>query len=93
MVIRMNLFTVLLNIQEYSETDVLYVEQPWSLESDVILLDGSKEDTKPIVKNHQVFEYFLEIFMINELFEDLGTQNLCIQDQCQRIIEYVINDA
>lgn len=89
----MTLFTILLNIHEYSETKILYVEKPWSLESDAILLDNSKEDTKPIIKNNQTFEYFLEILIIKELFEDFETQNLCIQDQCAKIIEYALNDA
>ena len=87
----MNLFTILLNIHEYSHEDTLYVEQPWTLESDAILT--VKEDTQPIMCNDKKYEYFLEVFIIKELFEDYEAQNVCLQDQCLKVIEYALNDA
>lgn len=87
----MNLFTVLLNIHEHCNADTLYVEQPWTLESKVIL--RAKDDSQSIFHDSKVFEYFLEIFIIKELFEDNEAQNVCLQDQCLKIIEYAINDA
>lgn len=87
----MNLLTVLLNIHEYSNSDTLYVEQPWTLESYAILI--IKEDTQPIMCNEIKYEYFLEIFIIKTLFKDYETQNVCLQDQCLKVIEYALNDA
>ena len=43
--------------------------------------------------NNIKYEYFLEIFIIKELFEDYETQNVCLQDQCLKVIEYALNDA
>ncbi len=85
----MDLFTVLLNINEHSNTDILYVEQPWTLESNVVLT--TKENTQPITCNNTKYEYFLEIFIIKMLFKDYETQNACLQDQCLKILEYAIN--
>ena len=43
----MDLFHVLVNIQQFSEHDSIYVERPWTLESEAQVLSSS-EDAKII---------------------------------------------
>lgn len=43
--------------------------------------------------NGKKFTYFLEIFIINELLEECAVKNMTLEEKCQRIIEYAINDA
>ncbi|NNH35459.1 hypothetical protein HLH12_07845 [Acinetobacter sp. NIPH 2377] len=86
----MDLFHVLVNIQQFSEHDSIYVERPWTLESEAQVLSSS-EDAKIISIENKVFEYFLDISIVDELLAQCSNQNLCIRDTSQRIIEFAIN--
>ena len=86
----MDLFHVLVNIQQFSEHDSIYVERPWTLESEAQVLSSS-EDAKMISIENKVFEYFLDISIVDELLAQCTNQNLCIRDTSQRIVEFAIN--
>ena len=86
----MDLFHVLVNIQQFSEHDSIYVERPWTLESEAQVLSSS-EDAKIISIENKVFEYFLDISIVDELLAQCTNQNLCIRDTSQRIVEFAIN--
>mgnify|MGYP003514254416 FL=1 len=86
----MDLFHVLVNIQQFSEHDSIYVERPWTLESEAQVLSSS-EDAKIISIENKVFEYFLDISIVDELLAQCSNQNLCIRDTSQRIVEFAIN--
>ena len=86
----MDLFHVLVNIQQFSEHDSIYVERPWTLESEARVLSSS-EDAKMISIENKVFEYFLDISIVDELLAQCKNQNLCIRDTSQRIVEFAIN--
>ena len=86
----MDLFHVLVNIQQFSEHDSIYVERPWTLESEAQVLSRS-EDAKIISIENKVFEYFLDIAIVDELLAQCSNQNLCIRDTSQRIVEFAIN--
>ena len=86
----MDLFHVLVNIQQFSEHDSIYVERPWTLESEARALSRS-EDAKIISIENKVFEYFLDISIVDELLAQCTNQNLCIRDTSQRIVEFAIN--
>lgn len=86
----MDLFHVLVNIQQFSEHDSIYVERPWTLESEAQVLSSS-EDAKIISIENKVFEYFLDISIVDELLAQCKNQNLCIRDTSQRIVEFAIN--
>ncbi len=87
--VSMDLFYVLLNIQEFAEDGIIYAEKPWHLQSNAKVIT----DSLPTIINDEKLEYFLEIFIVLELFEEMQTSNTCLQDQCLRIIEYAIHDA
>ena len=86
----MDLFHVLVNIQQLSEHDSIYVERPWTLESEARVLSSS-EDAKMISIENKIFEYFLDISIVDELLAQCTNQNLCIRDTSQRIVEFAIN--
>jgi len=86
----MDLFHVLVNIQQFSEHDSIYVERPWTLESEAQVLSSS-EDAKIISIENKIFEYFLDISIVDELLAQCKNQNLCIRDTSQRIVEFAIN--
>lgn len=86
----MDLFHVLVNIQQFSEHDSIYVERPWTLESEAQVLSSS-EDAKIISIGNKVFEYFLDVYIVDELLAQCKNQNLCIRNTSQRIVEFAIN--
>ena len=88
----MDLFQVLLNIHRYSDDEMIYAVPPWTLESDAKVFKKTDEKRLSIHTDHSTFQYFLEVFIVKEILEELH-QNLCDRDQCQHVIEYVINET
>jgi len=87
----MDLFQVLLNLDQFSEEDTLYVQLPWTLESEVQVIFSPEEERKIIKTDNQLFEYFLDVSKVDALLVQLSHHNLCLRDQCQHIIEFAIN--
>ena len=88
----MDLFSVLLNIGQFPEQDRLYVEQPWTLESQTQVIE--LDPAAPFIQmNERVFTYFLEVSIIDELSIQFDQQNLCLRERCQRVLEFAFNQA
>jgi hypothetical protein len=87
----MRLIDLLGQRHEWQDDDTtIYVEQPWSCEADAILVSPSPEQTEPIKREGRTYEYFLETFIIGEVFEGYSAS----EDQfCERLIRYAIYDA
>ncbi|MBU0407034.1 hypothetical protein [Acinetobacter baumannii] len=73
-----------------SDDQTIYAEQPWDITSQAIALSDS--DKMEIIIEDKYYSYFLEVFIIKELIEDLPN-SVSSQDLVFRIIEYAINDA
>lgn len=89
----MNLFQVLLNIHDYKDDETVYVVEPWSLESETKVITEPYHGLIQVQHDQLIFEYFLEVALIKTIFATLESHNVCIQEQCQRIIEYAIKNA
>jgi len=87
----MDLFHVLLNIDQFSEENTLYVQLPWTLESETQVIFSPDEERKIIKIDDQLFEYFLDVSQVDALFVQLAHHHLCLRDQCQHMIEFAIN--
>ena len=88
----MDLLSVLLNIGQFPEQDTLYVEQPWTLESQTQVIE--LDHAAPFIQmNERVFTYFLEVSIIDELSIHFDQQNLCLRERCQRVLEFALNQA
>lgn len=81
---------LILNIKHIFDEQTIYAEQPWDITSKAITLSDS--DKMEILIEDKYYSYFLEVFIIKELIEDLAN-SLSTQDLVFRIIEYAINDA
>lgn len=80
----MDLFSVLLNIGQFPEQDTLYVEQPWTLESQTQVIE--LDPAAPFIQmNERVFTYFLEVSIIDELSIQFDQQNLCLLQADYRV--------
>ena len=87
----MDLFHVLVNIQQFSEHDSIYVERPWTLESEARVIHIKDKATPTAHLENKVYTYFLDIYLVDELVAQFANQNLCIRDTYQRIVEFAMN--
>lgn len=84
----MTLFMVLLNLNQFPEQDSLYVQRPWTLESETLV--QSPNSIYCIMQEKNRYCYFLPIATIQQYFKYIEPKNLCLQDSCQRIIEFAL---
>ncbi|MGF2637250.1 hypothetical protein ACQUFW_13130 [Acinetobacter johnsonii] len=84
----MTLFMVLLNLNQFPEQDSLYVQRPWTLESETLVQSPSSINCN--MQKDNLYSYFLPISTIQQYFKYLEPKNLCLQDSCQRIIEFAL---
>lgn len=83
----MDLFTTLLNINNLQNDQILFVEQPWTPESEVEL-----RTTTPIQNNDRKnFKYFIKISELRLLMLRFEVRNLCLRDSCYLVIEHVLD--
>jgi len=82
------LFTVLLNLNQFPAQHSLYVQRPWTLESEALV--QSPISINCIMQEKNLYSYFLPIATIQQYFKYLEAKNLCLQDSCQRIIEFAL---
>lgn len=96
----MKLIEFITNIEKFDEESVLYVKRidgQFSCESEVTILKLTEEELE--CKTFEItekkcpgFEYFLEVFLINEIIEDLE-KNQSVEAKCNRLIHYAEFDA
>jgi len=98
----MNLIEALQDIDNINEDAVLYAERiegEFVIESNVVLLELKEEELE--WKTHEVserkcpgYEYFLEVFIINDVMNDLeGSEFDTFEKKCERVIYYAEHDA
>ena len=78
------------NIEYISDEHTIYTEQPWGITSKAIAL--SNDEKMEVIIKDKCYSYFLEVFIIKELIEDLD-DSLNNQELVFKIIQYAINDA
>ncbi|AUX90312.1 MULTISPECIES: hypothetical protein [Acinetobacter] len=88
----MNLFYLLLNLDEFPANHLIYAELPWTLESKAISIDKNSKPELNLNINNIEYSYFLEIAMARKLLQVYSTNNVCLADTCQRVIEYVLRE-
>lgn len=84
----MTLFMVLLNLNQFPEQHNLYVQRPWTLDSETLVQNQTSINC--IIQREDRYSYFLPISTIQQYFKYLEPKNLCLQDSCQRIIEFAL---
>jgi hypothetical protein len=96
----MRLIEFINNIDKIDEESVLYVKRidgQFLFQSEVTILKLTEEELEwrtfeVTEKKCPGFEYFLEVFLINEIIEDFE-KNESIEAKCKRLIHYAEFDA
>ena len=88
----MDLFYILLNLNEFPADHLIYAELPWTLESKAISIDKNFKPELNLNINNIEYSYFLEIAMARKLLQVYSTNNVCLADTCKRVREYVLRE-
>ena len=88
----MDLFYILLNLNEFPNDYLIYAELPWTLESKAISINKNSKPELNLNINNIEYSYFLDVAMARKLLQVYSTNNVCLADTCQRIIEYVLRE-
>ncbi|HJF28573.1 MAG TPA: hypothetical protein K8V79_10095 [Acinetobacter lwoffii] len=84
----MDLFYILLNYHTFPAHQLIYAEQPWTLQSRAILVEAS---SSPVLNLDQIeYRFFLELSWVHRLFQLYSSQNLCLASSYQRMIEFAL---
>lgn len=83
----MDLFSILLNIDNLQNDQILFVEQPWTPESEAEL----RTTTQIQNNDRKNFKYFIKISELRLLLLRFEMCNVCLRDRCYLIIEHVLD--
>ncbi len=83
----MDLLTTLLNVDNLQNDQILFVEQPWTPESEVEV----RTTTQIQNNDRKNFKYFIKISELRLLLLRFEMRNLCLRDNCYLVIEHVLD--
>lgn len=90
----MTLLEITAQLGELDRESTIYAAKPWSPQSVAIVAAEPQGGGVPIATAQQSMAYFLEIFIAQDFLEDWpATSKKSVQERCQRLIDYAINDA
>ncbi|MGC7560412.1 hypothetical protein [Pasteurella sp. PK-2025] len=84
----MMLYEIIKNINHYNIEDTIYSEEPWNIYSQSIVIN----EDEYCDQGYSAKKYFLEVFLVKELLDDLPSES-SLEEKCNRIIYYAINDC
>lgn len=87
----MTLIEVINGIKSLDGELTLYLKPPFNLNSICYIAMEPEDSHLPDLAIENGAKYFLEVFLVQELCEDLSEMKL--EQKTQRIIDYVENDA
>ena len=93
---KMTLNDVINQLDSFDDDDTIYVKQPWTPDSEAIVVTEPEDGGLPDKAVKINAEYFLEIFLADEFLEGWLSsldQKPSAKDQSLRLIQYVQNDA
>jgi len=96
----MKLIEIISSLNKIDKESVLYakrIDGTFSLESETVILKLTEEELEwktfeVTEKKCPGYEYFLEVFLVNEIIEDLD-QDESVEIKCKRLINYAEFDA
>jgi hypothetical protein len=92
----MKLIEAIRELESLDEGNTIYAEVPWTSNSEVITASEPEAGGLPLEAQKLGLRYFLEVFVAREFLEgwlsNLDAQPT-LQQKCERLISYAMNDA
>lgn len=87
------LTSVIKNISDYNPDLVICAKEPWDAESECVVIELRDDDTVPSLIREGDFNYFLEVFLAQEIIEDFKERLPAGYNAVDLLIYYASNDA
>jgi hypothetical protein len=79
------------------EEATIYVERPWSVQAEAVLVSPAPESTAPLERDGRQFTYFIEAFIARQFLDDLAASGDTVEmsevQRHERLIRYAETDA
>lgn len=93
----LRLIDVVGRLGSFDETHTIYATEPWGPDAPAIVAQPPEDPRGiPVEAEQQRATYFLEVWLAKQLVEDWINDSgrpIEITDQCNRLIEYAVDDA
>ena len=87
----MTLLEAIEHLNSFDQNYTIYAAEPWTLASRTIVALEPETGGLPIEVQSAGLEYFLEVFLANEILESVDTT--LSAEKCARLIQYAKTDA
>ena len=90
------LIEVVANLASYDPEMTIYAPKPWSCDSEAIVVREPDEGGLPREAKSCGAVYFIEVFVAKEFLDGWTAskaRSISAREQCERLIQYAINDA
>ena len=79
------------------EEATIYLERPWSVQAEAILVNPAPETTAPLERDGRQFTYLIEAFIARQFLDDLAASGDTVEmsevQRHERLIRYAEADA
>ena len=92
----MKILEIIGSLDTFNEDHTIYVVEPWEINSEALVGEEPVEGGLPKEANDMRMKYFLEVFLAKDFLAGLQSNTLLplsIEDKCNRLVAYAINDA
>jgi hypothetical protein len=92
----MKLADIVLNLTADDQELTVYAIKPWSCDSEAVLAREPEAGGLPAEATAIGASYFIEVFVANEFLDGWRASQqraVTAKEQCERLIQYAINDA
>ena len=93
---KMTLIEVVRDLDSFANEGIICATKPWAGNSRSIVLVVPEARRLPEEASNLGLEYFLDVFIAREFLEDWTANSSVqptLQEKCERLIQYAIDDA
>lgn len=92
----MNLSEILARLSEFNDEDTIYAKEPWSEDSEAMVVPEPADGSVPKEAEDNGLSYFIEVFIAKEFLEGLVNhkeRHTSLSEKIERLIQYADSDA
>ena len=92
----MTLHEVISKIDEFDEDQTIYLRHPWTQDSTAMVAFEPDDGGLPTEAEENGLGYFVEVAIARDVLEDWAAELSTpptVSEQCERLIQYGVNDA
>jgi hypothetical protein len=90
------LVEIIEQLSDYDPELTIYAKEPWTPTSEALVDEDPEDGGLPASAQSKGLSYFLEVFIATEFIEgwlSTRTRPVSPREQCERLVQYAVNDA